>query len=106
MYAIIEMGGMQWKVTETQTLRIPKLNEEPGKTVVCDKILLVADEDRVNIGKPMVKGAKVQATVVSHGKGGKILVFKKKSKKNYEKLRGHRQEYTNIRIDKITTGKE
>ncbi len=106
MYAIVEMGGMQWRVTETQILRVPKLKEEPGKTVDFDRVLLVADQDRVNVGKPVVKGAKVMAKVVSHGKGNKVLVFKKKSKKNYEKLRGHRQEFTEIRIEKITTGEE
>ena len=102
MYAIVEMGGMQRKVQEKQTLRVPLIEAEPGKPVQFDKVLLVADDQDVKIGRPVVEGAKVDATVVSHGKGDKVLVFKKKRRKNYKKLRGHRQQYSEIRIEKIT----
>ena len=102
MYAIVEVGGMQWKVQEKQTLRVPLIEMEPGKPVQFDRVLLVADDQNVKIGRPVVEGAKVDATVVSHGKGDKVLVFKKKRRKNYKKLRGHRQQYSEIRIEKIT----
>ncbi|RPI97479.1 MAG: 50S ribosomal protein L21 [Spirochaetales bacterium] len=102
MYAIVEMGGMQWKVQEKQTLRVPLMETEPGKPVQFDKVLLVADDQNIKIGRPVLDGAKVDATVVSHGKADKILVFKKKRRKNYKKLRGHRQPYSEIRIEKIT----
>lgn len=101
MYAIVDLCGVQYQVSESQTVRIPKIVEEPGKTVDFGKVLLVADKEQVSIGKPTVKNAKVQATVLKHGKDDKILVFKKKSKKGYQKLRGHRQEFTEIRVDKI-----
>jgi len=102
MYAIVEMGGMQRKVQEKQTLRVPLIEAEPGKPVQFDKVLLVADDQDVKIGRPVLAGAKVDATVVSHGKGDKVMVFKKKRRKNYKTLRGHRQRFTEIRIEKIT----
>jgi large subunit ribosomal protein L21 len=102
MYAIFELGGMQWKVREKETLRVPTLEIEPGKPVEIDRVLFVADDQNVKIGNPTVEGARIEASVVSHGKGDKILVFKKKRRKNYKVLRGHRQQYTEIRIEKIT----
>ncbi|MDM7925593.1 MAG: 50S ribosomal protein L21 [bacterium] len=102
MYAIMELGGMQWKVEEKSTLRVPTIETEPGKSVLIDKVLLVADGDQVKVGCPMVPGAKVEATVVSHGKADKVMIFKKKRRKNYQLKRGHRQPYTEIRIDKIS----
>jgi large subunit ribosomal protein L21 len=102
MYAIMELGGMQWRVEEKSTLRVPTLEAEPGKPVLIDKVLLVADGDQVKVGRPTVAGAKVEATVVSHGKADKVMIFKKKRRKNYKVTRGHRQPYTEIRIEKIT----
>jgi large subunit ribosomal protein L21 len=102
MYAIVEVGGMQWKVQEKQILCVPSMETEPGKTVQIDKVLLIADDQNVKIGRPTVAGAKVEATVVSHGKNDKVLIFKKKRRKNYKVLRGHRQPFTEIRIEKIT----
>ncbi len=101
MYAIVELGGMQWKVEEKQTLRVPSIETEPGKPVQMDQVLLVADGDKIQVGRPTVAGAKVEATVVSHGKADKVMVFKKKRRKNYKVLRGHRQPFTEIRIEKI-----
>jgi large subunit ribosomal protein L21 len=103
MYAIVEMAGVQFKVSEAQKIRIPKLTEEPGKTVDFDKVLLIADKDHVNVGKPVIASAKVKVKVLSHGKDDKVLVYKKKSKKGYEKIRGHRQQYTEVQIEKITS---
>jgi large subunit ribosomal protein L21 len=102
MYAIVEMAGIQVKVREKQTLRVPLMETEPGKPVLMDRVLLVADDANVKIGRPVVEGAKIEATVVSHGRADKILVFKKKRRKNYKKLRGHRQPFTEIKIEKIT----
>ena len=102
MYAIMELGGMQWKVEEKSTLRVPTLEAEPGKSVLIEKVLLVADGDQIKVGRPTVSGATVEATVVSHGKADKVMIFKKKRRKNYKVTRGHRQPYTMIRIEKIS----
>jgi large subunit ribosomal protein L21 len=102
MYAIMELGGMQWRVEEKSTLRVPTLETEPGKPVLIEKVLLVADGDQIKVGCPTVSGAKVEATVVSHGKADKVMIFKKKRRKNYKVTRGHRQPYTEIRIEKIS----
>ena len=106
MYAIVEVSGMQCKVTGKETIRVPKLEIEPGKSLVLDRVLLVVDKDNVKVGKPLVSNAKIQATVVAHKKSPKIKVFKKKRRKNYQVLRGHRQEYTEIRIDSIGVGSD
>ena len=106
MYAIVEMGGMQWKVTKAMTLRVPRIDEEPGKPVEFDRILLIVNKDKVDIGTPWIKNARVKATVVSHGKAKKIKVFKKKRRKDYKVLKGHRQDFTELRIDGITLGGE
>ncbi len=101
MYAIIEVGGLQYKVTKDQKLRVPKLDTEVGKKVDIKDVLLVVDNDKVTVGKPIVAKTVVKATVLSHGKDKKVLVFKKKRRKGYKVFRGHRQEYTEIRIDNI-----
>jgi len=101
MYAIIEMGGMQWKVSKSTTLRVPKMTVESGKTIEIDKVLLYVNEDQVDIGHPLLNNVKVKATVVSHGKAKKVKVFKKKRRKDYKVLKGHRQDYTEVRIDDI-----
>lgn len=106
MYAVVEIGGMQWKVSEAETICVPKMKAEPGKTVDLGRILLLVDKDKVNIGNPVLSGTKVKATVVSHGKAEKIKVFKKKRRKNYKVLKGHRQEYTELRIDRISIEKK
>ena len=102
MYAIVEFGGLQWKIQEKETLRVPSIDIEPGKSVKIDKVLLVADGDKIRVGRPTVLEAKVEATVVSHGKAGKVMIFKKKRRKNYQVTRGHRQPFTEIRIEKIS----
>jgi len=106
MYAIVEVAGVQYKVSKKDTVRVPKLYQEAGKTVEFDRVLLLVDESDVQVGKPEVANAKVKATVLSHGKDKKVMVFKKKRRKGYKVKKGHRQEFTEVRIDSITIGKE
>ena len=101
MYAVIESGGKQYRVEEGATLQVEALDAEPGTAVTLDRVLLVADGENVTVGAPVVKGASVQATVVRHGRGKKVIVFKYKSKAHYRRKRGHRQNFTALRIDKI-----
>lgn len=103
MYAIIEACGRQYKVEEKNVVFFEKLEEEEGKKVTFDKVILVSDDGKVQVGNPYVKGVKVEGKVVSHGKGKKVLVFKYKPKKNERKTRGHRQEYTKVEITSIKT---
>jgi large subunit ribosomal protein L21 len=100
-YAIIETGGKQYKVTEGQTIKVDRLEAEEGGSVQLDKVLLIADGDNITVGKPLVDGARVMATVKQNGKGDKILVFKYKSKVRYRRKNGHRQHFTSLNIDKI-----
>ena len=102
MYAIIEAGGKQYKVQEGDIVFMERLDEEEGKKVTFDNVLLISDDKKTTVGTPNVKNAKVSATVVGHGKGKKILVFKYKAKKNERKRRGHRQAYTKVQIEKIS----
>ena len=101
MYAIIEACGKQYKVAEGDVVFFEKLDTEVGKKVTFDKVVLVSDDKKVQIGSPYVKGIKVEGKVVSHGKGKKILVFKYKAKKNYRRTQGHRQPYTKVEITNI-----
>lgn len=101
MYAIFETGGKQFKAKEGEVFSVEKLNAEPGETVEISNVLALGKEDGIVVGKPYVEGAKVVLKVVEQGKGPKILVFKYKPKKKYRKLRGHRQPYTKVVVDKI-----
>jgi large subunit ribosomal protein L21 len=101
MYAVIKTGGKQYKVAAGDYLKVEKLDGDVGSKVVIDKILMVADGDNVTIGSPLVAGAKVNATVLSHGKGDKVMIFKFHRRKHYRKTQGHRQSYTEIQIDDI-----
>ena len=103
MYAIIESCGKQYKVAEGDVVFFEKLDAEEGKKVTFDKVILVSEEGKVQVGAPYVKGAKVEGKVVSHGKGKKIIVFKMKAKKNYRRKQGHRQPYTKVEITTIKT---
>ena len=103
MYAIIEACGRQYKVEENEVVFFEKLDGEEGKKVTFDKVVLVSNNGKVQVGNPYVNGVKVEGKVVSHGKGNKILVFKYKPKKNERKVRGHRQEYTKVEITSIKT---
>ena len=102
MYAIIKTGGKQYKVEEGISLVVEKLNEaEVGQEVVLDEVLMLADGDKATIGKPVVEGASVVAKVVAQKRAPKILVFKRKPKKGYKKMQGHRQYVTELAITKI-----
>ena len=101
MYAIIEACGKQYKVAEGDLVFLEKLEANEGEKVIFDKILLLSDGDKVTVGTPIVKNAKVEATVVEHGKAKKIVVYKYKAKKNERKKQGHRQPYTKIKVEKI-----
>ena len=103
MYAIIESCGKQYKVAEGDVVFFEKLDAEEGKKVTFDKVILVSEEGKVQVGNPYVKGVKVEGKVVSHGKGKKIIVFKMKAKKNYRRTQGHRQPYTKVEITEIKT---
>ena len=103
MYAVIESCGKQYKVAEGDVVFFEKLDTEEGKKVSFDKVILVSDEGKVEIGNPYVKGAKVEGKVVAHGKGNKIIVFKYKAKKNYRRKQGHRQPYTKVEITAVKT---
>lgn len=101
MYAIFETGGKQFKAKEGEVFSVEKLHVEAGETVEIANVLALGKEDGIVVGKPYVEGAKVVLKVVEQGKGPKVLVFKYKAKKNYRKLRGHRQPYTKVMVDKI-----
>ena len=101
MYAIIETGGKQYKVSEGDTLFIEKLEAEEGSSVTFDKVLMAGEGDDVKVGAPALDGATVEAKVVKNGKAKKIYVFKMKRKKNERTKKGHRQPYTKVEITKI-----
>ena len=103
MYAVIESCGKQYKVAEGDVVFFEKLNAEEGKKVAFDKVILVSEDGKVQVGNPYVKGVKVEGKVVSHGKAKKIIVFKMKAKKNERKKQGHRQPYTKVEITGIKT---
>ena len=103
MYAIIEACGKQYKVAEGDVVFFEKLDTEEGKKVTFDKVILLSDEGKVQIGNPYVKGVKVEGKVISHGKDKKIIVYKMKPKKNYRRKQGHRQPYTKVEITNIKT---
>jgi len=100
MYAVIKTGGKQYKVAPEQTFRVEKLPGEVGDKIELDEVLLTSD-DSVKIGTPRVEGAKVVGTITDQGRGPKIVVFKLKRRKNYRRKQGHRQDYTEIRVDTI-----
>jgi large subunit ribosomal protein L21 len=102
MYAVIKTGGKQYKVAAGDKVKVEKLTGDVGSTVVIDKVLLIADGETTTIGAPLVAGAKVNATVVSHGRGDKVMIFKMRRRKHYRKTQGHRQSYTELQIDTIS----
>ena len=102
MYAIVEIAGQQFKVEKDQKIFVHRLEAEEGKKVSFDKVLLIDTGSKISVGDPVVKGATVSAKVISHMKGDKVLVFKKKRRKGYQKLNGHRQYLTQIQIEGIS----
>ena len=102
MYALFEYKGKQYKAEKDALIQVDKIEAEDGATIDIDSVLLVSDGDKISVGAPYVKGAKVSAVVENSFRDRKVLVFKYKSKKDYHRLIGHRQEYTNIRVKDIT----
>lgn len=101
MYAIVDIAGQQFKVEKDRKLFVHRLKEEEGAVVSFDKVLLIDNEGSVKVGSPYVEGASVKATVLTHLKGDKVIVFKKKRRKGYTKKNGHRQYLTQIQIQEI-----
>lgn len=104
MYMIVETCGKQYRVQEGDLLKVESLGLEEGSQVILDKVLLVGRDNSTVIGSPYVEGASVSASVTENGRDPKIIVFKYKSKKNYRRKRGHKQHYTEIRIDSLSFG--
>jgi large subunit ribosomal protein L21 len=104
MYAIIKSGGKQYRVQPGAQLRVEALAAEIGAPVSFEEVLLVGSGDAVKVGAPFVSGAKVKATVLAHGRGDKVRIFKLRRRKHYQKSQGHRQSYTELRIDDIVQG--
>jgi len=103
MYAIIDIAGQQFKVEKEQKIFVHRLEEKEGAQVTFDKVLLIENEGDVKVGTPVVTGATVSAKILSHIKGDKVLVFKKKRRKGYQKLNGHRQFFTQVQIEDISS---
>ena len=102
MYAVFQTGGKQFRVEPGTRLRVPSLSAEPGTVVTFDEVLLAGDgADKVVVGSPTVAGATVTAEVLRHGKAKKLIVFKRKRRKNYRRKQGHRQRFTEIRVDEV-----
>jgi large subunit ribosomal protein L21 len=101
MYAVIKTGGKQYKVEAGATLKVEKLLGEVGSKVVIDKVLMINDGENTTIGAPLIAGATVNATVVSHGRADKVMIFKFRRRKHYRKTQGHRQSFTEILIDDV-----
>lgn len=102
MYAVIRTGGKQYRVEPGQTVRVEKLAGDKGSKIQVGEVLLVEQDGKLTVGKPVVAGAKVEATVLNQDRADKIIVFKKKRKKQYRRTRGHRQDFTAVRIDSIS----
>ncbi len=102
MYAVMKLAGKQFKVSPDQVLRVPYTGGEVGQAIEIKEIMAVGEGDDMKLGTPLVKGASVKAEVVEHGRDKKILVFKKKRRKKYRRTKGHRQDYTTIKITSIS----
>ena len=104
MYAVIVTGGKQYRVKAGDTVKFEKLTADEGSTVEFDKVLLVGEGEDVKIGAPYVEGCKVSGTVTSHGRRKKIKVVKFKRRKGYMRTQGHRQYFTEVKIDEVAAG--
>jgi len=101
MYAVIKTGGKQYRVKPGEQVRIELLTAEVGAAISFDDVLMIGEGDASKVGTPLLDGAKVKATVVSHGRGEKVRIFKMRRRKHFQKTQGHRQGYTEVRIDEI-----
>ena len=102
MYAIVEIAGQQFKIEKDHKIFVHRLKAEEGSQVKFDRVMLVDNDGTIKVGNPTLAGAEVTATVLNHLKGDKVLVFKKKKRKSYQKMNGHRQYLTSIQINDIT----
>jgi large subunit ribosomal protein L21 len=102
MYAVIRSGGKQYRVSPGQTIRLEKIAGEAGSKVLLGEVLLVENDGKFQSGSPLLSNVKIEATVLEHDRSNKIIVFKKKRKKQYRRTNGHRQSYTAVRIETIT----
>jgi large subunit ribosomal protein L21 len=103
MYAVIETGGKQHRVTEGELIRVEKIDADTGSTIDFDRVLMVGEGETVKVGTPVVDGAKVSAEVVQHGRGDKVTILKFKRRKHHMKRQGHRQWFTEIKITAINS---
>ncbi len=103
-YAIIEDGGKQYRVFEGGVIEVDRFKSDIGEQVDMERVLLVAEDEQISVGTPLIDGAKVQATVIGQVKGPKVVVFKYKPRNRYRVKKGHRQQYTQLKIDSISTG--
>jgi large subunit ribosomal protein L21 len=101
MYAVIKSGGKQYRVESGKQVRVEALAADVGSAIAFEEVLLIGSGEGVKVGAPLVAGAKVKATVVAHGRGDKVKIFKLRRRKHYQKSQGHRQNYTEVRIDDI-----
>lgn len=104
MHAVIQSGGKQYRVKPGDAVRVETLSAEVGAAVSFDRVLLVGDGEETRVGSPLVPGARVNATVVAHGRGRKVSIFKLRRRKHYQKSQGHRQGFTEVRIDDVVAG--
>ena len=104
MYAIVKTGGAQFKVEPGMKIVVPHIEGDLGKTLSIEEVLLVAKDDKVVVGHPFIEGIKVQAKIVEQFKGPKVVIYKRKRRKGYERKTGHRQLQTRIEIEKIVKG--
>ena len=103
MYAVVKTGGKQYKVAPGQKLKVERIVADIGAEVTLDQVLMVAEGESVRVGQPILAGAAVKATVVAQGRGDKVKIFKMRRRKHYQKHQGHRQSYTELRIDSIAS---
>ncbi len=101
MYAVVKTGGKQYKVAIGEKLKVEQITADIESQIVLDQVLMVVDGEAVSIGAPLVAGASIKATVLAHGRGEKVRIFKMRRRKHYQKRQGHRQNFTEIRIDAI-----
>ena len=101
MYAVFETGGKQFRAEPGTRVRIPSLEAEPGTTVTFERVLLAGDGSDIRVGAPLVKGASVTAEVLRHGRDKKVIIFKRKRRKNYRKKQGHRQGFTEVKVSQV-----
>jgi large subunit ribosomal protein L21 len=106
MYAVVKAGGRQIKVSHGQTVRIDKVEGEPGSTIHFDQVLLIGGGVHIHVGSPALRGVQLEAEIVEHGKAEKVIIFKKRRRKNFRRKRGFRAQYTLVRIGRLHGSEE